>query len=247
MVIDTLSKNLKYIGFPVGTDRIYLDNVCYELDRETDTLTICSERNFYSSLKKIAPDLTNRFGLRTISVLKIVSMSLSFFLFFLLILNLTMEENHSIFSLVLISASIASFFVASNLYEIEKYCNIVRCKRCGRDFAYEEIKTPLIKMVSTYNEYEKTITSYLKCKYCNDENLEIEISRRNRKSRKKNLKRNRKTCKGCGKELSLVEYRSPDAHLERYNTFRTIRHYKCTNCGYMEISIKDEQIAINRI
>lgn len=247
LVIDTLSKDLKYIEFPAGTNKIHRDNVCYELDRETDTLTICSEGNFYNSLKKLAPDMINRFGLRTIKIIKILSMSLSILLFFLLILEMTFEENHSPLSLILISANIISFVVASNLYEIEKYCKILRCKKCGKDFAYEEIKKPLIKMVSTHKRYEKTITSYMKCKYCNDENIKIEIARRNSKSKAKDINKNRKICKGCGKENSLVEYRHPDAHLVRYNIFRTIRHYKCTDCGYMEISIKDDHISINRI
>lgn len=242
-----MSKDLKYIEFPVGTNKIQRDNVCYELDRENDTLTICSEGNLYNSLKKLAPELIDRFGLRTISILKILFMFLSVVLFLLLILEMMFEENHSLFSLILISANIASFIVASNLYEIEKYCKILRCKKCGRDFAYEEIKKPLIKMISTHSKYEKTITSYMKCKHCDDENIKIEIARKTSKSGAKDIKKNRKTCKGCGKELSLVEYRHADTHLERYNIFRTIRHYKCTDCGYMEISIKDDHIAINRI
>ena len=242
-----MSKDLKYIEFPVGTNKIHRDNVCYELDRETDTLTICSERNFYNSLKKLAPDIVNRFGLRTINILKILFISLSILLFFLLFSEMMFEENHSLLSLILISANVASFVAALNLYEIEKYCKILRCKKCGRDFAYEEIKNPLIKMISTHNKYEKTITSYLKCKYCNDENIKIEVARRSSKSKAKNINKNRKTCKGCGKEFALVEYRHSDAHLERYNIFRTIRHYKCSDCGYMEISIKDDHIAINRI
>lgn len=247
LVIDTLSKDLKYIEFPVGTNKIDIDNVCYEMDRETDTLTICSEGNFYNSLKKLAPELINRFGLRTIKVLKIFLISLFILLFSILILEMIFKENHSLFSLILISINIASFVLASNLYEIEKYSKILKCKKCGREFAYEEIKKPLIKMVSTQSKYEKTITNYMKCKYCSDENIKIEIARKNSKSRTKDINGNRKTCKGCGKEHSLVEYRHPDAHLERYNIFRTIRHYKCTNCGYMEISIKDDHIAINRI
>lgn len=242
-----MSKDIKYIEFPVGTSRTYRDSVCYELDRETDTLTISSEVNFYKSLKKRAPDLINRLGLRTIRILKISTMFLSVFLLFLLLLKITFEETDSLLSLILLSASMICFVVASNLYEIESYRNIFRCKKCGRDFACEEIKKPLIKMVSTYDKYEKTITCYTKCRYCNDEDIKIETAHRNSKSRANNSNKNEKTCKGCGKELSLIEYRHPDAHLVHYNIFRTIRHYKCTHCEYMEISIKDYCVSINRI
>lgn len=226
---------------------MYLDDVCYELDRGTDTLTISSEGNFYKSLKKRAPDLINRFSLRTISILKITIMSLSIFLFILLILEIILKETGSLLSLMLLSASMICFIVASNLYETESYCNIFRCKKCGREFACEEIKKPLIKMVSTYDKYEKTITGYMKCRYCNEEDIKIEITHRNSKSRSKKINNNGKTCKNCGKKFSLIEYRHPDAHLEYYNIFRTIRHYKCTHCEYMEISIKDYHVTINRI
>lgn len=242
-----MSKDIKYIEFPAGTDRTYQDNVCYELDRGTDTLTISLEGNFYKSLKKRAPDLVNRFGSGTINILKISSMFLSIFLFFLLVLKIMQKEADSLLSLVLLSASMICFVVASNLYEIESYRNIFRCNKCGRDFACEETKNPLIKMVSTYDIYEKTITSYMKCRHCNGEYIKIEIAHKNSKSRSKNTNKNRKTCKGCGKEFSLIEYRHPDAHLVHYNIFRTIRHYKCTHCEYMEISIKDYYVTINRI
>ena len=247
LVIDTLSKDLKDIDCPAGTNKIYLDDVCYELDRETDTLTICSEGNFNNFLKKRTFNLINRFGLRTINILKISAISLSILLFLLLFFKIFLKGADSLLSLILISASLISFIVASHLYEIVNYCNIFRCKKCGQDFAYEEMKKPLIKMVSTYNKYEKTITSYMKCKYCNNENVKVEIAHRNSKSNPKNIYKNRKTCKGCGNKFSLIEYRYPDAHLEYYNRFRTIRHYKCTDCGYMEISIKDDYVDVNRI
>ena len=250
-----MSKDLKYVEFPVGTDRIYQDNVYYELDRETDTLTISSEGNFRNFFKKRAPYLLNLFSLETIKTLKLLALFLSVFLFFLLILEMIFEQNDSLLSLVLISASMISLIAASNLYEIESFCNISRCKKCGRDFAYEEIKKPLIKMISTYNKYEKTVTSYMKCRYCSDEDIKIEIARRNSKSRVKNIDKSEKTCKACGKKFALVEYRYPDVHLEYYNMFRTIkhykymfrtiRHYKCTHCGYMEISVKEDYLATN--
>lgn len=121
--------------------------------------------------------------------------------------------------------------------EIENYYNISRCNKCGRDFAYKEVKEPLIKMVSTYEEFEKTITKYMKCRYCNNKEIKTEIDYKTSKSGSKKVNKNKQTCKECGKKFALAEYRDPDVHLE-YRTFRTIRHYKCTSCGYMEISIK---------
>lgn len=243
LVTDTLSKDFTYVKFPVGTNEVYVDDVSYELDRKTDTLTISSKGDLYNFPKERAPILINLFGLEVINALKVLIKSFSILLFSLLILEMILEKNDLLLSMPLLFVSMIFFFVASYLDEIENYYNISRCKKCGREFAYEEIKKPLIKVVSTYDKYEETITRYMKCKYCNDEDSKIEIYQNNSKSKSKSINKNRKNCKGCGKKLAIVEYRYPDVHFEYPNTFITIRHYKCAYCGYMEISIKYDYIA----
>jgi transcription elongation factor Elf1 len=66
-----------------------------------------------------------------------------------------------------------SSFIETDLNEVKNYYDVSRCKKCGRDFAYEEIEKPLIKKIITYGNYEETVTRYFKCKYCNDEDLRI--------------------------------------------------------------------------
>jgi hypothetical protein len=128
------------------------------------------------------------------------------------------------------------------LSEVKGYYSISKCKKCGRDFACEEIKKPLIKKVSTYDGYEETETRYFKCKYCNEEDLKIKSLLKSSKSRRREYAKKGETCKGCGKKFSLIEYRYPDTHLEDLNVERTTKHYKCTHCGYMEISIQDKTV-----
>ncbi len=133
------------------------------------------------------------------------------------------------------------FLIASDLVEIENYYDISKCKKCGRDFAYEEIKKPLFKKVSSYNAYEETETRYLKCKYCTNEDLKINSLLKSSKSKERRNPKKGKNCKIC-KKSTLIEYRYPDTHLESLNLERTIKHYKCTSCGYMEISIQDKTV-----
>lgn len=237
LVIDTLSKDLTYIKFPAGTNKVYLDGVCYELDRDTDTLTISLEGYFSSFPERLAPCLIYIFGLGGVGILKIVAMFTSILLFFLLILETILERNSSFSPTLLIFTSLTFFIISSYMSEIKNYYNVSKCNKCGRDFAYNEIKEPLIKMVSTYDKFEKTITRYLKCIYCNNKDIKTETEYKNSKSKSKKINKNRKTCKECGKKLALAEYRRPDVHME-YRTVRTIKHYKCTSCGYVEISIK---------
>ena len=164
-------------------------------------LTISLEGDFYNFPKERAPSLINLFSLETINALKVLTKCFSILLFFLLILEMILEKNDLLLSIPLLFASTIFFFVASYLDEIENYYNISRCKKCGREFAYEEIKKPLIKVVSTYDKYEETITRYMKCNYCNDEDIKVEIYQKNSKSKSKNINKNRKTCKGCKKSL----------------------------------------------
>lgn len=242
LVIDILSKDITYIKYPVGTNKVDLDDVYYELDRETDTLTISFEGYLYSFPERIAPCMVYIFGLKGVEILKIVTMFISILLFSVLILEMISEGNSSISPTLLIYTCLTFGFISSYLSEIKNYYNISRCNRCGKDFAYEEIKEPLIKMVSTCEKFEKTITRYLRCMYCNNEDIKTEIEYKNSKSKSKKFNKNRKTCKECGRKLALVEYRHPDTHME-YRTVRTIKYYKCTNCGYMEISIKCRYIS----
>lgn len=242
-----MGKDLKYVEFPVGIDKSCLDNYCYKLDRSTDTLTITSEGNFYNFPKERAPDVVNSLGLKRINVVKKVTLLLAFspiFIFpFLLYFRQTLGEFYWPLTITLFLGGIMFFLISSDLFDIESYYKISKCKKCNRDFAYEEIKKPLVKKISTYDDYEETETRYFKCKYCNDEDLKIKSLLKSSKSRKRRIPKKGKTCKGCGRRFTLIEYRYPDTHLESFDTRRTIRHYKCKNCGYMEISMKDEAVS----
>jgi hypothetical protein len=113
-----------------------------------------------------------------------------------------------------------------------------KCKKCGKDFAYEESQEPLIKEVSTHDKYEITMTRYWRRKYCDDENL-IEEPLHYRHSKGKINSREVSVCKICENRDSMREYRTPDIK-EIDNDEITIRHYKCLHCGYYEITIKEK-------
>ncbi|WP_054864605.1 hypothetical protein [Methanosarcina barkeri] len=72
-----------------------------------------------------------------------------------------------------------------------------------------KLKKPFIKIVSTYDKYEETTTRYMKCKYCNSEDIKIKIDQRNSKSKPKNINKNRKTCRGCGKKVCFSRIQIP--------------------------------------
>jgi DNA-directed RNA polymerase subunit RPC12/RpoP len=196
-----LSKDFIYIKFPVGTNKVYLDDVCYELDRDTDTLTISLEDYFSAFPERLALSLIYIFGLGGVNILKMVAMLTSILLFFLLILETILEGNSSLSPTLLIFTSLIFFIISSYMSEIKNYYNISKCSKCGRDFAYKEIREPLLKMVSTYDKFEKTKTRYMKCIYCNNEDIKTEIEYKTSKPKSKKIIKIEKPVKDVEKSL----------------------------------------------
>ena len=97
-----MGKDTTYIKFPVGTNKAYRDDVCYELDRETDTLTISFEGYFYSFPERLAPCLIYIFGLGGVEILKILFMFISIVLLFLFILEMISKGSSSLSQTLLI-------------------------------------------------------------------------------------------------------------------------------------------------
>ncbi|WP_156157435.1 hypothetical protein [Methanosarcina siciliae] len=131
-----MSKDFTCIKFPAGTNKVYLDDVCYELDRDTDSLTISFEGYFSSFPERLAPCLINIFGLGGVEALKILTMFVSILLFFIFILKMILEVN-VFFSLnILFFASMVFFLISSYISKIKNYYNVSKCNKCGKDFAY---------------------------------------------------------------------------------------------------------------
>jgi len=243
-----LSEDLKYIGFPSGVNKKCLEGISYELDKDTDTLTITYAGKIYDFfLKSKAPYLIERYGEKKIRTVERVSGYLilfllaAFFLYFCLLGRIEYAK-HIFWPFLITDIGLIFLFLAisEEFSEIESFYRNSRCKRCGRDFAYEEYKDPLIKEVSSRPKYEINITRYWECKFCGykdtrTEELHCSQGRGEREFRKK------WTCSECNKEYAMIEYKLPEIKVE-YNTATTIRHYKCIFCGYNEITIEEEYI-----
>jgi len=244
-----LSEDLKYIGFPAGVNKKCLDGVSYELDNDTDTLTITYAGEIYDFfLKSKAPYLIERYGEKKIQNAQRVSgvlFPLSFLLFvFSLWFGWIMGEFFTKYCLHLMVTFVSGIFIFAflegQLCKVNELCRNTRCNNCGRDFAYEESQKPLIKEVSTQDRYEITRTRYWKCKYCANEDLREETLDYNQSKGKRNYWQER-TCKRCKNRYSMVEYRIPD--VKEINSIKTtIRHYKCSHCSYREITMEKETL-----
>jgi len=140
----------------------------------------------------------------------------------------------------LILATVTAFFffcgLGSRYENAVNYYISSRCTNCSRDFAREEFKRPLLKEVSTPEKYEITRTRYWKCKFCGLEDYRTEeLDYNNHKGKKGKQKKS--TCRVCKREFSMLEYRDPDVK-RKSNEETTVRHYKCLNCGFREITIE---------
>ncbi|MGB9928606.1 MAG: hypothetical protein ACPK85_09400 [Methanosarcina sp.] len=129
-------------------------------------------------------------------------------------------------------------FIGTVLRNVDKYCKDTFCHKCGKEFAYEEIKEPEIKETSTFEDYRIIMTRYWKCKYCGDENFKTELMDIYKHKGEKS-KVPSENCKKCGKQSTLIEYKKPDIKELKYKD-TIIRHYKCSYCNYHEIMINEE-------
>ena len=132
--------------------------------------------------------------------------------------------------------SLAGFCIYSNGESLicnVKYVKATRCKKCHKNYAYEEREEPDIKEISTENSYMFTITRYWKCKYCgyidSSESPEKIKSHKGKKEKPKEIK-----CEKCGKTGVSSECRDPDVKMESFPLSEvvttTIRYYKCKYC-----------------
>lgn len=129
------------------------------------------------------------------------------------------------------------------------YVKATRCKRCDKQFAYEERESPDIKEVSAPKSYMITVIRYWKCRYCGyEDNTE---SPENIGSRKGEIQNSHKlskiACANCGTQGSYKEFRKPDEKIIDgfSSTHITTRYYNCKVCGYIDIKMETETRSSN--
>lgn len=251
-----LESDIKRLGFPQGEYKRCLDGSCYELNTENETLIITSE-------EEIPPHIDQEEAVRVIEkwgekkariygdLLGFLSLILLLFLIILLIaiwasgkgwaqilLNQTGLSGNILWYSILATIIALFFFggLGSKYTNAVNYCISSKCKNCSRNFALEEFKKPLFKEVSTLDKYEITRTRYWKCKLCGIEDYRTEkLNYDNHKGKKSKQKGD--TCRICKKEFAMSEYRNPDVK-RKSSEETTVRHYKCLNCGFREITVE---------
>lgn len=150
------------------------------------------------------------------------------------------QINWSLVFIVLVTGVLLYMRGFSLIYNVA-YVNATRCKKCARNYAYEEREEPDVKEVSTEDSYEVTITRYWRCKYCGyrdiSEGPENVKSRKGTKYRPVKIK-----CEKCGKTELCEECRDPDVKEEILGMTKAIvttKYYECKYCG--KLNITEEQ------
>lgn len=122
-----------------------------------------------------------------------------------------------------------------------RYVKATRCKRCHKNYAYEEREEPDIKEVSTEELYVVTVTRHWRCKYCG--HIDSSESPEKIKAYKglKEIKRATREikCEKCGKTEFNFEYKNPDIKEDPFG--KTVvqtetKYYKCNYCGNLNIT-----------
>jgi DNA-directed RNA polymerase subunit RPC12/RpoP len=137
------------------------------------------------------------------------------------------------------------FLSGTGILSDEKYVEAPKCKKCHREYAYEEREEPDIKEVSTEDSYTVTITRYWKCKYCghkdSSESSENIIAYKGEKKEPEKIE-----CEKCRRQGISPECRDPDIKMEEFKasaTFITTRYYRCKYCRHVNIKVEKEKYA----
>jgi hypothetical protein len=130
-----------------------------------------------------------------------------------------------------------------------EYVKATRCKKCHKNYAYEEREESDIKEVSNEYSYTVTITRHWKCKYCgyidSSESPEEIKSYKGRREEDKEIK-----CEKCGEIEVSSECRDPDvkeegALMSRVKT--TTRYYRCKHCGHLNTTELELEIEFTSV
>ncbi|MDQ1253677.1 MAG: hypothetical protein QG646_2864 [Euryarchaeota archaeon] len=146
------------------------------------------------------------------------------------------EKISFVWVLILCIIPFSLFLYGLVLTPYVKYVGITGCKNCHKVYAYEEIKNPDIKEVSTEDSYTISIARYWKCKYCGY--TDITAGPENIGTYKGKKKKPRKiTCQKCGESGLFLEYKDPDIKFVEEVSIR-IRYYMCEYCKNVNIEVE---------
>lgn len=145
------------------------NNVTYEGDKE---------QNFI--LKTISPFLIRKYGKKNVGITGFIS------IIFGLLTDLTWFNSSSGNNLFSFLPSIDTFSsqwvlyigliftgIGAVLFSVFTYHSANQCKKCEKEFAYDEINDPKIEEVKTVNGTKIKTTRYYRCKFCGYEDAVI--------------------------------------------------------------------------
>lgn len=130
-----------------------------------------------------------------------------------------------------------------------RYLEKTKCEKCGKNFAYQEIRKPSVREISTPKSYEICITRNFKCKYCGYIHTE---KRSEGYSTCKRMNYNilqetlgtKPECRKCGRGNAYNEFRKSDTK-SKNNIMTEIKYYKCRYCGNIEVKVEEGLVPPN--
>ncbi len=147
------------------------NSVTYPVDRDDVT--------FY---KKIAPYLIGRFGKKRIGLTGAASFIIGLFGMFTGMNSAT--QNIKVFfylptvpyayMMPLIILSIVVLIFGGLLVAVVQYHTDTQCNNCNREYAYEEVGTPTVREVKTFDGPRQITTRTYKCRFCDDVDVRTE-------------------------------------------------------------------------
>ena len=129
-------------------------------------------------LKIISPFLIKRYGKKNIGIVSLISLISGLITIFSWINSRVTVQSIPYVPVFSFSNSngflyfgIFLLFFGALLVSILFYHRNTKCKKCKKEFAYEEYKDPLVEEIKTSDGTRKTTTRSYKCKFCGHEDI----------------------------------------------------------------------------
>jgi hypothetical protein len=234
------------IRFPSGLYQAFYKGISYKIDPENNVVEMTQRLNprYSPESKDEAVNLANKHGIEKIQkraslFSKLLFLSILLFLFLMFVPSYFSVKSENFFfsagKYLTIVSEIVFLYMFGYYRAAMNYCTDSYCKKCGKHFVFEEFQPPIVKEESKADAYTKTLIQYWHCRNCGHEDIKVEPQPIDHHYEKRQTHSIEDTCKECGKEHAIEEYRNID--VLNYVFRKKIRYFKCRSCGYHEIRL----------
>lgn len=155
-----------------GNGTVIGNNNKVTINQNSNTVEYQGDKKNSFVFKRISPFLIDKYGEKNIRISGLISLISSLItIFSWLGVFPFISQFEVIHSSLFFYFGISLFLAAFLLLGTASYYKSRLCKKCNREFAYEEYKDPSVQEIKTSKGVRRITTRYYRCKFCGNEDI----------------------------------------------------------------------------